>query len=82
MGTLSQKCVREYPTNPDELQIWGNLTHETWDYFMHNETNWWLDSGGQYALCGNASGAGKCPFGYECLAGILISYQILCFQNL
>ena len=45
MGTLSQKCVRKFPTNPDELQIWGNLTDENWDFFMHNETNWWLDSG-------------------------------------
>ena len=71
MGVLSQKCVKQFPTDPDELLIWGNLTDESWDFFMHNETNWWLDSGGQYALCGNSSGAGKCPYGYDCLAGEL-----------
>ena len=69
MGTLSQKCVRQYPEDAAGLSVWGNLTDETWDYFMHNESNWWLDSGGQFALCGNSSGAGKCPFGYSCLAG-------------
>ena len=71
MGVLGQKCVKQYPTDPDELAIWGNLTDQNWDFFMHNETNWWLDSGGQYALCGNSSGAGKCPYGYDCLAGEL-----------
>ena len=69
MGVLGQKCVRQYPTDPEELAIWGNLTDQNWDYFMHNETNWWTDNGGQYALCGNSSGAGKCPYGYSCLTG-------------
>ena len=69
MGGLSQKCVREYPTDPEQLQVWGNLSDENWDAFMHNETNWWVDGDGNYGMCGNATGAGKCPFGYICMAG-------------
>ena len=81
MGVLGQKCVKQYPTDPDELAIWGNLTDQNWDFFMHNETNWWLDGGGQYALCGNSSGAGKCPFGYECLAGNNSVSIVQCSQH-
>ena len=69
MGGLSQKCVRNYPTDPEELQIWGNFTDENWDYFMHNDSNWWVDGDGNYAMCGNASGAGKCESGFTCRAG-------------
>ena len=69
MGTLSQKCVRKYPSDAEDLGMWGNLTDESWDFFMHNESNWWVDADGNYAMCGNSSGAGKCPDGYECMAG-------------
>jgi hypothetical protein len=69
MGVLGQKCVRQYPQDEDELKIWGNLTEENWDYFMHNESNWWIDIDGNYGLCGNASGAGKCPDTYVCQQG-------------
>lgn len=69
MGVLSQKCVRDYPTDPEELALWGNLSDETWDYFMHNDSNWWLDGDGNFGMCGNASGAGKCPAGFTCRDG-------------
>ena len=69
MGVLGQKCVRQYPTDPDELKIWGNISDETYDYFMHNESNWWVDVDGNYGLCGNSSGAGKCPDGFSCMQG-------------
>ena len=69
MGVLGQKCVRQYPTDPDELKIWGNISDETYDYFMHNESNWWVDVDGNYGLCGNSSGAGKCPDGFSCMKG-------------
>ena len=69
MGFLSQKCVRQYPTDPEELAIWGNLTDESWDFFMHNDTNWWVDEEGNYGMCGNSSGAGKCPDDYTCMDG-------------
>ena len=36
---------------------------------MHNETNWWRDEDDNYGMCGNASGAGKCPAVFICLAG-------------
>jgi len=69
MGVLSQKCVRNYPTDPEELEKWGNLTDESWDFFMHNDTNWWVDEDLNYGMCGNASGAGKCPDDYTCMDG-------------
>ena len=69
MGVLSQKCVRDYPTDPEELALWGNLSDETWDYFMHNDSNWWLDGDGNFGMCGNSSGAGKCPAGFTCRDG-------------
>ena len=69
MGVLGQKCVRQYPTDPDELKIWGNISDQNYDFFMHNETNWWVDVDGNYGLCGNSSGAGKCPDGFECMKG-------------
>ena len=69
MGVLSQKCVKDYPTDPEELQLWGNLSDETWDFFMHNDSNWWVDMDGNYGMCGNATGAGKCPAGYTCRDG-------------
>ena len=40
MGVLSQKCVRNYPTDDEELATWGNLSDENWDFFMHNDSNW------------------------------------------
>ena len=85
MGVLSQKCVRQvsslsldlviyrtcrdYPTDPEELQLWGNLSDETWDFFMHNDSNWWVDMDGNYGMCGNSTGAGKCPAGFTCRDG-------------
>ena len=69
MGVLSQKCVRMYPEDPDDWKVWGNLSDETWDFYMHNESNWWVDEDGNYGLCGNSSGAGKCPDNFACLQG-------------
>ena len=70
MGTLSQKCVKQFPfDNEEELATWGPLSDETWDYWMHNKTNWWVDADENYGMCGNSSGAGKCADGYICLAG-------------
>ena len=39
MGVLSQKCVRNYPTDDEELATWGNLSDENWDFFMHDWSN-------------------------------------------
>ena len=69
MGVLGQKCVRQYPTDPDELKVWGNISDQNYDFFMHNESNWWVDADGNYGLCGNSTGAGKCPDGFSCMKG-------------
>ena len=48
----------------------GNISHENWDKFVHNASNWWLDDDNNFAMCGNSSGAGKCEAGYFCLSGV------------
>ncbi|XP_012272837.1 sodium channel protein para isoform X4 [Orussus abietinus] len=65
MGVLTQKCIKNFP----EDGSWGNLTDENWVRFVSNETNWYVDEGGNMPLCGNSSGAGQCEPGYTCLQG-------------
>ncbi|XP_024936090.1 sodium channel protein para isoform X10 [Cephus cinctus] len=65
MGVLTQKCIKNFP----EDGSWGNLTDENWERFVSNETNWYVDEGGNMPLCGNSSGAGMCDPGYTCLQG-------------
>ncbi|XP_055699426.1 sodium channel protein para isoform X18 [Phlebotomus papatasi] len=65
MGVLSQKCVKIFPTDGS----WGNISHENWDRFYKNETNWYTTEDGKMPLCGNSSGAGQCVEGYFCLQG-------------
>ncbi|KAK0182739.1 hypothetical protein PV327_000841, partial [Microctonus hyperodae] len=65
MGVLTQKCIKNFP----EDGSWGNLTHENWERFVSNSTNWYIDDNGNMPLCGNSSGAGMCEPGYTCLQG-------------
>ncbi|XP_017797362.1 PREDICTED: sodium channel protein para isoform X1 [Habropoda laboriosa] len=65
MGVLTQKCIKNFP----EDGSWGNLTHENWERFVSNETNWYVDEAKNMPLCGNSSGAGQCLPGYTCLQG-------------
>ncbi|XP_044257372.1 sodium channel protein para-like isoform X3 [Tribolium madens] len=66
MGVLTQKCIKEFPLDGS----WGNLTHESWERFNSNESNWyWDDEKGERPLCGNSSGSGLCKEGYICLQG-------------
>nr|AUA17903.1 voltage gated sodium channel [Anopheles funestus] len=65
MGVLTQKCIKEFPMDGS----WGNLTHENWELFNSNETNWFYSISGDIPLCGNSSGAGQCDEGYICLQG-------------
>ncbi|XP_058055275.1 sodium channel protein para isoform X32 [Anopheles bellator] len=65
MGVLTQKCIKEFPKDGS----WGNLTHESWELFNSNETNWFYSESGDLPLCGNSSGAGQCDEGYICLQG-------------
>lgn len=34
MGVLTQKCIKNFP----EDGSWGNLTHESWNRFVNNES--------------------------------------------
>ncbi|XP_042876666.1 sodium channel protein para-like isoform X15 [Penaeus japonicus] len=64
MGVLTQKCVRKFNFSKE------HWTHEDWFNFNSNETNWYVDEDlGEKPLCGNSSGAGKCPKDYICLQG-------------
>ncbi|XP_032685136.1 sodium channel protein para isoform X29 [Odontomachus brunneus] len=65
MGVLTQKCIKNFP----EDGSWGNLTHENWERFVSNDTNWYVDEAKNMPLCGNSSGAGQCLPGYTCLQG-------------
>nr|AAQ84279.2 voltage-gated sodium channel protein [Mesobuthus martensii] len=59
MGVLMQKCIVEAPPN---------TTYEEKKVHYRNQSNWYLDSAGEYFICGNASGARQCPEGYICLS--------------
>ncbi|XP_050314707.1 sodium channel protein para isoform X4 [Anthonomus grandis grandis] len=66
MGVLTQKCIKNFPLDGS----WGNLTHENWEAFNQNKSNWYFDEDkGEIPLCGNSSGAGQCKPGYTCLQG-------------
>ncbi|XP_042204470.1 sodium channel protein para-like isoform X6 [Homarus americanus] len=62
MGVLTQKCIRKFDFTKE------NWTHEDYNNFMKNESNWYLEAGNK-PLCGNSSGAGPCPAGFICLQG-------------
>uniref|UniRef100_A0AAG5DSR0 Sodium channel protein n=1 Tax=Anopheles atroparvus TaxID=41427 RepID=A0AAG5DSR0_ANOAO len=65
MGVLTQKCIKKFPLDGS----WGNLTHENWENFNNNDTNWFYSETGDIPLCGNSSGAGQCDEDYICLQG-------------
>ncbi|KFM60099.1 Sodium channel protein 60E, partial [Stegodyphus mimosarum] len=62
VGLLRQKCVLDVP-----LQ---NISHESYAIHVNNRSMWLLDGDGQPAVCGNKTGARKCPQNYSCLPGI------------
>ena len=69
MGVLSQICIVDFPFNDtEELIRWGNFSDENWANWAYNETSWYVSPDtGQYVMCGNSSGAGKCPLGTTCI---------------
>ena len=69
MGTLSQKCIQQFPTNLSDVEMWGALSDSSWELFMKNTSHWLVDEDGLYVLCGNITGTGTCPDGFLCLAG-------------
>ena len=73
MGVLTQKCIRNFPSELAEQIIYSNQSHtfhKAWARFNMNESNWyWLEDRLDPVLCGNGSGSGLCPVNYTCLQG-------------
>jgi hypothetical protein len=71
MGVLSQICILDFPFNDtEELIRWGNFSDENWANWAYNESSWYVNPDtGTYIMCGNSSGAGKCPLGTTCIQG-------------
>uniref|UniRef100_A0A673IHJ6 Sodium channel protein n=1 Tax=Sinocyclocheilus rhinocerous TaxID=307959 RepID=A0A673IHJ6_9TELE len=76
MGNLRQKCVRStahclnttLPSYNNSTFFCNNRTWSSLENFITNEDNFFKVEGAKDALiCGNASDAGKCPDGFECL---------------
>ncbi|XP_051970170.1 sodium channel protein type 4 subunit alpha-like [Xyrauchen texanus] len=76
MGNLRQKCVRStahclnttLPSYNNSTFFCNNRTWSSLEEFMSNEDNYFKIEGAKDALiCGNASDAGKCPDGFECM---------------
>uniref|UniRef100_A0A8C2GV80 Sodium channel protein n=1 Tax=Cyprinus carpio TaxID=7962 RepID=A0A8C2GV80_CYPCA len=76
MGNLRQKCVRStahclnntLPSDNNSTFFCNNRTWSSLEDFITNEDNYFKVEGAKDALiCGNASDAGKCPDGFECM---------------
>uniref|UniRef100_A0A8C2G650 Sodium channel protein n=1 Tax=Cyprinus carpio TaxID=7962 RepID=A0A8C2G650_CYPCA len=76
MGNLRQKCVRTtthclnttLPSYNNSTFFCNNRTWSSLEDFITNEDNFFKVDGAKDALiCGNASDAGKCPDGFECM---------------
>uniref|UniRef100_A0A8C1RMJ8 Sodium channel protein n=1 Tax=Cyprinus carpio TaxID=7962 RepID=A0A8C1RMJ8_CYPCA len=76
MGNLRQKCVRTtthclnttLPSFNNSTFFCNNRTWSSLEDFITNEDNFFKVDGAKDALiCGNASDAGKCPDGFECM---------------
>uniref|UniRef100_A0A4W4HP60 Sodium channel protein n=1 Tax=Electrophorus electricus TaxID=8005 RepID=A0A4W4HP60_ELEEL len=77
MGNLRQKCVRttSHCINSSTPSFYSNSSffcnNKTWssmEEFITNEDNFYKEDGAKDALlCGNASDAGKCPDGFQCI---------------
>lgn len=71
MGVLSQICIIDFPfNNTDQLIRIGNFSDENWYKWVTNESSWYVNpNNDNFIMCGNNSGAGKCPEGTTCLEG-------------
>ncbi|XP_059391442.1 sodium channel protein type 4 subunit alpha-like isoform X2 [Carassius carassius] len=76
MGNLRQKCVRStahclnstVPSYSNSTFFCNNRTWSSLEDFITDEDNFFKVEGAKDALiCGNASDAGKCPDGFECM---------------
>ena len=75
MGVLSQICIIDFDassTRPENYE-------QKWFEWVSNETAWYISPElGTYIMCGNSSGAGKCPEGTTCLAVSILFLQCCC----
>ena len=81
MGVLSQICIWQYGypefnTPFIDGKNWTSLDDEAWYEWMggnanitHKSENWIVhEELGNFIMCGNNTGAGKCPIGAVCMA--------------
>ena len=62
-GFLTQICIIDF--NESGLPA---DTNATWTDWVKNSSSWVIaEHSGQYIICGNSTGAGKCPLGTTCL---------------
>ncbi|XP_025077610.1 sodium channel protein 1 brain-like isoform X3 [Pomacea canaliculata] len=67
-GTLRQKCVIDPATLPMPPGIDGGIFYAQ---AIRNSDNWFKkDDSKDFFVCGNNTGAGRCPHGYICLPDI------------
>ena len=70
MGVLSQICILDFPFhNAAQLAEIGNFSDANWYAWVTNASSWYQDDADKLVMCGNSSGAGKCPEGTTCLQG-------------
>ena len=69
MGVLSQLCIKEYESPPENGETWTQDDDDLWYAHMKNESSLIIHPElGTHIMCGNSSGAGACPLGSVCLA--------------
>ncbi|KAJ1099463.1 hypothetical protein NDU88_004564, partial [Pleurodeles waltl] len=69
MGNLRQKCVRDFTMlNTSGSFSWNDSDWESYEAFISNSSNFYIQSGRKDALlCGNSTDAGQCPSAYVCV---------------
>ncbi|KAI0225116.1 Sodium channel protein 1 brain [Lamellibrachia satsuma] len=61
IGVLRQKCVRDPVETMSDSEYLEYVKDPEW---------WLLSSDGEYVICGNATGSGRCPANYTCLPNL------------
>lgn len=68
MGVLSQICIKEYNFPPRYAEGWSSIDDNLYRAHFSNESNWLIhEELGTLIMCGNSTGAGKCPEGSLCM---------------
>ena len=68
MGVLSQICIWDYFDAP-KTGNWSSIDDDLWYSHFANKSNWVVhEELGNLIICGNSTGAGKCPEKSICMA--------------